>query len=64
MSSNSPNGPIVISGDTVNSKLIEKIMLNPSFGDRMPQSNQSYFTDNPSKLNLIKDWIFEGAKNN
>ncbi len=64
MTGNSTHGPVVISGDTVNSKLLEKIMPNPSFGDRMPQSNQSYFADNPTELQLIKTWIFEGAKNN
>ena len=65
MSGDSNNGPLVISGDTLNSKLIEKLRPNPTFGNgRMPQNDQNYFTDNPSKLELIKIWILEGAKNN
>ena len=57
----SNNGPIVIAGDTLNSKLLEKLMPSPSFGDRMPQSDPTYFTNNPNELQLIKNWILEGA---
>ena len=42
MSGENSNGPLVIPEDILNSKLIEKLMLNPSFGDRMPKNDQNY----------------------
>ena len=60
----SNNGPIIIPGDASNSVLIQKINGSSDFGNRMPPNNQTYFDSNEEELQLIIDWINEGAINN
>jgi hypothetical protein len=55
------DGPAVISGKADASIIIKKLSPNPPFGDRMPQGGP-YLPD--STLQLIKDWINQGAKDN
>ncbi len=64
MDGNSTNGPIIIAGDADNSILVQKISGTAGFGDRMPASSPSYFDSHQDELQLIKDWINEGAQNN
>ena len=44
--------------------LIQKINGSSDFGSRMPSNNQTYFDSNEEELQLIIDWINEGAINN
>ncbi len=55
------HGEVVTPFDADNSILVQKLQPNPPFGDRMPRNNQSYFDDHPDELQLIIDWINEGA---
>ena len=55
------DGPAVISGKADASTMIKKLSLNPPFGDRMPQGGP-YLPD--STIQVIKDWINQGAKDN
>jgi len=55
------HGDLVVPFDADNSILAQKIQSNPPFGSRMPKNNQSYFDNNPDELQLIIDWINEGA---
>ena len=64
----SENGPVVIPLEPNESLLYIKctpeFLENPdliSGGDRMPQNNESFFDDNPEKLQLIYDWIMGGC---
>ena len=61
MSGDSYNGPVITPGDAMNSVLIQKIMGTSDFGSRMPQNNPTYFDDHQEELQLIIDWINEGA---
>ena len=64
MDGNSNNGPVVTAGDADNSILIQKILGTASFGDQMPPNDPTYFDSHQDELQLIKDWINEGAQNN
>ena len=55
------DGPAVISGKADASVIIKKLSANPPFGDRMPQGGP-YLPD--STMQVIKDWINQGAKDN
>jgi hypothetical protein len=55
------DGPGVISGKADASIIIKKLSANPPFGDRMPQGGP-YLPD--STMQVIKDWINQGAKDN
>jgi hypothetical protein len=55
------DGPAVISGKADASIIIKKLSANPPFGDRMPQGGP-YLPD--STMQVIKDWINQGAKDN
>ena len=64
----SENGPVVVPFEPYESLLYVKctpeFLENPdliSGGDRMPQNNESFFDDNPEKLQLIYDWIMGGC---
>ena len=61
MAGNSNNGPVIIAGDADNSILVQKISGTAGFGGRMPNGNTSYFDSHQDELQLIKDWINEGA---
>lgn len=53
---------VVQEGDANGSPLVDKIeSSNPQFGDRMPLGGPYLSSDD---INLIKDWIDEGAENN
>lgn len=54
-------GPIVVAGEPDNSPLVDKIEPNPEHGDRMPQGRTPLSED---QINLIRQWIEEGAQNN
>jgi hypothetical protein len=51
----------IVAGDPARSFFYEKISGTPSCGSRMPRNNQSYFDNNPDKLETIRVWIEEGA---
>ena len=64
----SENGPVVVPFEPYESLLYVK--CTPEFlenstlitgGDRMPKENESFFDDNPEKLQLIYDWIMGGC---
>lgn len=50
---------IVIPGDSCSSLLVQKLGLAPPFGARMPLDGPPYLT--PTELQLVIDWIAEGA---
>jgi hypothetical protein len=55
------HGPAVVAGNSAGSLLVQKIGPNPPFGDRMP------FGSTPlpdATIQLIKDWIDQGALDN
>ena len=62
---NMPSGTgmnYITPNDLSNSYLYLKITGSAGIsGDRMPQNNQTYFDNNPNELQLIIDWISEGA---
>ncbi len=64
MIGNSNNGPVITAGDADNSVLVQKILGTAGFGGRMPADNPSYFDSHQDELQLIKDWIDEGAQDN
>jgi hypothetical protein len=51
---------VVVPGDAAASPLVDKIEPNPEIGDRMPQGGPYLSSD---QINLIKEWINNGAKN-
>jgi hypothetical protein len=55
------DGPAVINGKADASIIIKKLSPNPPFGDRMPQGGP-YLPD--STMQVIKDWINQGTKDN
>jgi len=61
MAGTSSHGPVVTPFDGSNSVLVQKLGLNPPFGDRMPRNNQTYFDSHQDELQTIIDWINEGA---
>jgi hypothetical protein len=52
---------IVIAGDPCGSVLVQKCSDAPPFGSRMPIGGP-YFTS--EELDIVRDWIFEGAHDN
>ncbi|MCH8010432.1 MAG: choice-of-anchor D domain-containing protein [Candidatus Marinimicrobia bacterium] len=49
-------------GDTLNSYLYLKIIGDASIsGSKMPADNPSYFDNNTDQLNIIREWIIQGA---
>ena len=66
--SGSINGPVVIPFEPYQSllyiKCTSEFLQNSDLstgGVRMPKENESFFDDNPEKLQLIKDWIKDGC---
>ncbi len=55
------HGPAVVPGNADASNIIKKLSPNPPFGDRMPQGGP-YLPD--STLQVIRNWINQGAKDN
>jgi hypothetical protein len=55
------HGPAIIPGNGDSSLLVLKLSANPPFGQRMPAYG-SYLSD--SLINVIKQWINQGAKDN
>lgn len=53
---------VVIPGQPCDSILVQKLGLAPPFGSRMPYNGPPYFT--PEELQVVRDWIAEGALNN
>jgi len=53
---------IVVPGDPCRSYLVQKVSLSPPWGSRMPLNGPPYLTD--EEIQLISDWIFEGARDN
>ena len=64
MAGNSNNGPVITAGDANNSIIVQKILGTAGFGNRMPSNNQTYFDNHQEELQLIMDWIDEGALEN
>ena len=64
MAGNSNNGPVITAGDANNSIIVQKILGTAGFGNRMPSDNQTYFDNHQEELQLIMDWIDEGALEN
>jgi hypothetical protein len=50
---------IVVPGDPCNSVLVQKLSAAPPIGARMPLSGPPFFSD--AELQLVQDWIAEGA---
>ena len=64
----SENGPVIVPFEPYESLLYVKctadFLQNSDLitgGDRMPKSNESFFDDNPEKLQLIYNWIMSGC---
>lgn len=55
------DGPAIVPGKADTSIIVRKLSPNPPFGERMPQGGP-YLPD--STLQVIKDWINQGAKDN
>jgi len=53
---------IIVPGDPCASILVQKLGLAPPFGSRMPYNGPPYFS--ATELQLVRDWIAEGAQNN
>jgi hypothetical protein len=56
----SSGASIVIPGQPCESVLVLKLSDGPPFGSRMPLNGPPYLTD--EQLELIRDWIAEGAR--
>ncbi|MCG8555991.1 MAG: hypothetical protein MJD61_12000 [Proteobacteria bacterium] len=54
--------PIVAPGKPCESLLVQKVGESPPFGTRMPRTGPPFLSD--SEIQLIKDWIAEGALEN
>jgi hypothetical protein len=55
------HGPAIIPGNSAGSNLVRKLSPTPPFGDRMPQGGP-YLPD--ATVQIIRDWIDQGAQNN
>lgn len=55
------HGPAVVPGNSAQSLLVRKISANPPFGDRMPFGG---FPLPDSLVQIVKDWIDQGALDN
>ena len=53
---------IIVPGKPCDSIIVQKLGLAPPFGSRMPYNGPPYFT--AEELQVVKDWIAEGALNN
>lgn len=53
---------IVVDGDPCASILVQKIEASPPFGRRMPYDGPPYLTG--EDIQLVRDWIDEGARDN
>jgi len=53
---------IIIAGQPCDSIMPMKLSRTPPFGSRMPFNGPPYFTD--AELQLVRDWIAEGALDN
>jgi hypothetical protein len=53
---------IVIPGKPCDSIIVQKLGLAPPFGARMPYNGPPYLS--AAELQLIRDWIAEGALDN
>jgi len=53
---------IVIDGNPCDSILVQKLGPSPPFGARMPRNGPPYLSD--ADLQLVRDWILEGARDN
>jgi hypothetical protein len=53
---------LVIDDDPCNSIFLKKLGRTPPFGSRMPFNGPPYYT--PEEIQLVRDWIAEGAQNN
>ena len=53
---------VVVPGQPCDSIIVQKLGLAPPFGSRMPYNGPPYFT--PEELQVVRDWIAEGAHNN
>ncbi len=53
------HGPAIVPGNGAGSNIFKKLSPNPPFGNRMPQGGP-YLPD--STIQLIKNWIDQGAK--
>ncbi len=58
---NGGSGPIVIVGNAASSNLYLKVTPTPPFGSRMPVGGPFL---SATQINLIRDWINQGALNN
>jgi hypothetical protein len=53
---------IVVAGDPCASIMYQKLSDAPPFGSRMPLNGPPFWTDD--ELQLLHDWIAEGASDN
>ena len=51
---------IVVPGSPCTSLLVQKLQEGPPFGSRMPANGPPFLTD--EQLQLVRDWIAEGAR--
>jgi hypothetical protein len=64
------HGAAVIPGNPGKSAFIQKLLLNPPFGDRMPLDRKrksgepSTKTLSAEEVQMLADWVGQGAKNN
>jgi hypothetical protein len=56
------HGPAVTAAKPDSSLLVRKISFTPPFGDPMPMKRKSAFPNDT--LDLLRQWITQGAKNN
>lgn len=59
---NNSAATIVVPGDPCSSVLLQKVKPGPPFGGRMPRNAPPFLSTD--ELNLINDWIVEGARDN
>jgi hypothetical protein len=53
---------VIVAGEPCTSVLWQKLSRTPPFGSRMPLNGPPYFS--ADELELVHDWIAEGAANN
>lgn len=53
---------VIVAGEPCASIMYQKLSDAPPFGSRMPLNGPPYWT--PDELQLLHDWIAEGAKDN
>jgi len=56
------DGTAIIPGQPCQSIMFQKVSAGPPFGGRMPLSGPPFLSQ--QQLDLVHDWIAEGAKNN